>query len=48
MKEKEVCVLCKKETEVLKCTPVYEREHYVECAGQLCKKCWEELYGSNV
>jgi len=43
MNEFENCVLCGKETDVLKNTPIELRENYIECAGQLCRDCMEEL-----
>ena len=44
MKEEfENCVLCGKETDVLKNTPIELRENYIECGGQLCAECMEEL-----
>jgi hypothetical protein len=44
-KEKEKCVLCGKETEYLKGTPVDQRLHYIEGSGQLCARCYVEIYG---
>lgn len=41
--EFESCVLCNKETDVLRGTPIQEREHYVEACGQTCPKCWHEM-----
>lgn len=41
---KEQCVLCGRLTETAKEQPVYKREHYIEGAGQLCRKCYQELY----
>lgn len=35
----EKCVFCGAETPYLLSTPIALREHYVEGAGQLCKKC---------
>ena len=44
MKEEfENCVLCGKETDVLKCTPIELRENYIECGGQLCAECMAEV-----
>ena len=40
----ELCVLCGKETEYSRQTPIQVRVGYVEGAGQLCPKCWLELY----
>ena len=36
------CVLCGKKTDVPEDTPIMNREHYIEGAGQLCKKCYNE------
>lgn len=43
--EKEECVYCGMETPVPVNMPVDLREYYVDGAGQLCKKCYEKLYG---
>lgn len=40
----DLCVICGKTTEYHKDQNVNERKHYVEGAGQLCKKCYENLY----
>ncbi len=39
----ENCVLCDKQTEVLKSTPIELRYNYVENAGQLCPECMTEV-----
>ena len=39
----EKCVICKKRTDVLKTTPIEERDYYVEGVGQLCKKCYLKM-----
>jgi len=41
---KDKCVVCKKETPYEVSTSIFERFHYVEGAGQLCKECWDEVY----
>jgi hypothetical protein len=41
--EFEICVLCDAETDVLRGTPIQEREHYVEACGQTCPKCWKDI-----
>lgn len=41
---KENCVLCGRETCYNFATPVMQRAFYVEGAGQLCRKCFQELY----
>ncbi len=43
-KEKDHCVLCGKETEYLKNTPVDEKNYYVEGGGQLCQECFSKIY----
>jgi len=43
---KDRCVLCNKETEYDKETHIDYRNYYVECCGQLCKKCWDCIYGT--
>ena len=40
----ETCVTCGVETDVPIDKPVDVRYHYVEGAGQLCKKCWDSIY----
>lgn len=40
----EVCVSCNTVTEVLVTEPVQNRPHYVEGAGQLCEKCYTQIY----
>ena len=42
--EKDTCVICGKETEYTKDTPIQNRIGYVEGAGQLCRDCHMELY----
>ena len=42
--EKERCILCGGLTETAKEQPLSEREYYIEGAGQLCKRCYQELY----
>ena len=46
--EMERCVLCWGETDVPKDTPVNRRRYYLEGQGQLCAKCYYELYGAGV
>lgn len=41
---KDKCVLCGQETAYDFKTPIMQREFYVEGAGQLCRKCFQELY----
>lgn len=40
----ERCVICGKPTEYRADTPIGKRERYVEGAGQLCRKCYFEIY----
>ena len=40
----EKCVLCGQETAYDFKTPITQREFYVEGAGQLCRRCFRELY----
>lgn len=44
----ERCVLCWRETDIPKDTPVSRRKYYLEGQGQLCAKCYYELYGAGV
>ena len=41
---KDKCVLCGQETSYDFKTPIKQRKFYVEGAGQLCKRCFQELY----
>lgn len=43
--EKDKCVFCGKETGYDSSTPIYVREYYIECAGQLCEECYFDIYG---
>ena len=42
--EAERCVICGKPTDYSVDTPIDKRECYVEGAGQLCRKCYFEVY----
>ena len=42
--EYEKCVVCHQETEVKKDEPIQNRQFYVVGAGQLCQKCFIEIY----
>lgn len=46
--EVERCVLCWKETDVFRNTPIDQRAYYQEGQGQLCARCYYELYGAGV
>lgn len=41
--EPETCILCGKETGIMKNTPINYRENYVIGSGQLCSLCAEKL-----
>ena len=43
----ERCVLCGALTDVPIQQPVSERKYYIPGAGQLCRKCCMELYGTD-
>ena len=43
----ERCVICGKPTEYRKDVPIDKRECYIEGAGQLCRKCYFEIYLKN-
>ena len=43
--EKDKCILCGEETEYDITTNIYYRNHYIQGAGQLCKLCYERIYG---
>jgi hypothetical protein len=38
------CVMCGEKTKYKRTDHIDIREHYVEGAGQLCEKCYEEIY----
>jgi len=40
----DLCVLCEKLTDVLKDTPVNERDYYTEGAGQAHPHCYNDTY----
>jgi len=44
-RERDNCVSCGEETEYYKDTHIDFRKHYIEGAGQLCSKCYGEIYG---
>ena len=44
MEQKELCIRCNKPTPYHPDTPIMLRRYYVEGSGQLCEKCFYELY----
>lgn len=40
---KEFCVICGCKTDVYVNTPIDLRETYIDGAGQLCEKCFQEM-----
>lgn len=40
----DLCVFCGEETEYKKDTPIEKRDGYIKGAGQLCRKCFHEIY----
>lgn len=46
-KQYEICIICKKKLKIRKDLPVDQRKYYVEGAGQLCLKCYQEIYNKN-
>lgn len=42
--KKDKCVICNKATPYEKQIHINHRKYYVECAGQLCEKCYFSLY----
>lgn len=42
--QKDNCVLCESETKYSKNTNVNERYFYIEGCGQLCARCYSDLY----
>lgn len=43
-RENDKCVCCGCDTGVSCDTPIAAREHYIYGSGQLCSKCYTELY----
>lgn len=43
--KREKCVICGAVTEYSRDVPIGNRWFYIEYAGQLCPKCYHELYG---
>ena len=43
-KEVDKCISCGVDTEYTITTPIDQRRHYIEGAGQLCGKCHREIY----
>ena len=43
-KQYDCCIVCGKPTEYRKDVPIDKRECYVEGAGQMCRKCYFEIY----
>ena len=41
---RELCVVCGKDAGYTKETPISQRKNYIEGAGQLCQKCYTEIY----
>ena len=42
--KQERCIICGQVTDMEKDWPVAMRKNYVEGAGQLCRKCYLEIY----
>lgn len=40
----ERCINCGEKLDILKTTPIGEREHYIIGSGQLCQKCFYSAY----
>ena len=43
----EKCIICSKLTEVRKDTDIEFRSFYIEGVGQLCEKCYYDIYIKN-
>lgn len=41
----EKCIRCGKETGISVEIPIEKRYYYVDGSGQMCKECYEEVYG---
>ena len=44
----ETCVTCNENTDVPIDLHIDYRHNYVECVGQLCTKCFNEVYGIDI
>ena len=44
IEQTEKCVSCGESIEYTKSTPIEKRTGYIQGAGQLCLKCYRELY----
>lgn len=44
----EYCVLCGKDTGYKWSEPIWNRNYYIEGAGQLCRKCYLKLQAEAV
>lgn len=44
--ETEKCVVCNKDTGIPVTTDVTHRPTYIEGGGQLCGKCYNDIYGN--
>lgn len=45
--KEENCILCGCKTDVNREMPADKRLYYIDGCGQLCRECWNELYGFN-
>lgn len=43
----ERCICCKEPTNVLRATPVDEREYFIHGCGQLCPNCYKRFNAPN-
>ena len=41
---RERCVACGNETEYMFSTTINQRQYYIEGAGQLCPRCYYDIY----
>ncbi len=48
LNEYEKCVICGTVTDVMKDTPIAERQEYIEGTGQLCQKCYFDTCVKNL
>lgn len=48
MREFEKCSVCKKDTTIKKNEDVKKRKYYIEGAGQLCRECYNKIYGKPI
>lgn len=47
LKAREKCIVCGMDTGYRGTVPIEKRQFYFEGVGQLCKRCYDEIYDEN-